>query len=295
MTPSPLKTSEVRVSAVIHFLNAAQYLPESVASVFRQTFTDWELVLIDGGSTDGSMEMAREFEARFPDKVRTFGHEGSPELGVFSSRIWGAREARASVLALLDSDDEWHPQFLERHHAIYRAVFEQEAGMVFCPSVYWWEDPDLAHKSGVQPAPAPGLHRPPDLALEFLEQGYEKSPCNSGVMIGREIVVEAASLIGTAAEKLADDQYLWSHVALNHPIYVSPEPLVRYRQWPGSACARGAAAGETEASREAHLSWLLNHLTASYDGPEKRRMEKVVRSHLRPRRFLRSGPPKANR
>jgi glycosyltransferase involved in cell wall biosynthesis len=267
-----------QVSAIIPFLNSARHLPEALASVDRQTFTDWEIVLVDGGSSDGSEEMASELEAKSPDRVRVLRHEDDSRLPLFSARVWGARAARAPLLALLDSDDEWHPQFLERHYAVYRDAFADHPGMVFCPAVYWWEDPARADRSHVQPGPAPGLHRPPDLTLEFLEDGYAKSPCTTGTMIHRDIVVEASHLASAAAENLAEDQYLWSHVALNYPVYVSPEPLARYRRWSGSVSAQANTAGKIQAGRLRHLDWLQGHLAASYDGPGKHEIVRAVRS-----------------
>jgi glycosyltransferase involved in cell wall biosynthesis len=279
-----------QISAIIRFNSAALYLADAVASVSRQTFTDWELLLVDGDPSDGSEDMASELQADSPDKVRVLRHDDGRALDTFSSRLRGAREARAPLLAHLDSDDEWHPQFLERHYAVYREVFADRPGAVFCPVVYWWEEPSLANQSYVQPAPAPGLHLPPDLTLEFLEDGYAKSPTNSGVMTHREVIVEASYLAGTATENCTitvdgerrqvpgEDQYLWSDVALKYPIYVSPEPLARYRQWSGSVCARASATGEIEASRLRHLDWLQEHLTASYGGPRKRQMSQTVRS-----------------
>ena len=64
------------VSVVTIFLNAERFLDEAVASVFAQTLTDWELLLVDDGSTDGSSEIARRYAHSHPTKVRYLEHEG---------------------------------------------------------------------------------------------------------------------------------------------------------------------------------------------------------------------------
>jgi glycosyltransferase involved in cell wall biosynthesis len=139
--------SEPTVSVIIHFLNAERHSRDSVRSVLWQTLEGWELLLVDGGSSDKSVEIAREMIGRCPGKVRVYRHEGPGTLGIFSSRVWGAREARAPILAHLDSDDEWHPRFLERQYGIYRTSFASSRGMVYCPMVYWWEDHSMASQS----------------------------------------------------------------------------------------------------------------------------------------------------
>lgn len=249
-----------QISVVIHFLNAANYLSQAIESVLRQTFRDWELVLVDGGSTDDSVAVSKNFQEKFPDRIRILEHQGPTTLGIFSSRIWGATEATSPVVALLDSDDEWHPQFLERQYAIYQRVFADRPGMVYCPVTYWWEDMELAAHGYVQPVPPPGLHEPPTLLVPFLEEGYQRSAANSAVMIARELVLQAKPLIGAANEGMVEDQYLWSFLLTRMPVFVNPEPLVRYRQWGGSTCATTFKQGKAQSLRQGHLRWLYAYL-----------------------------------
>lgn len=258
-----------KISVLIHFLNAAKYLPQAIDSVLRQTFSAWELILVDGGSNDDSVAIAKHYQTERPDQIRVLEHAGATTLGIFSSRIWGAEAAHALILALLDSDDEWHPQFLERHYAIYQHVFAERPGMVYCPVAYWWEDAACAAQSYVQPIPAPGLHEPPTLLIPFLEDGYQRSAANSAVMIARELVLQAKPLIGTANEGMVEDQYLWSCLLTRMPVFVNPEPLVRYRQWGGSTCSTTIKTDKAKALREVHLRWLREHLRTSYHGDQQ--------------------------
>ena len=258
-----------QIGVIIHFLNSATYLPQAIDSVLRQTFSAWELILVDGGSIDDSVAIAKRYQAERPDQIRVLEHHGEATLGIFSSRLWGAQEATAPILALLDSDDEWHPQFLERHYAIYQHVFAKRQGMVYCPVAYWWETPALAAQSYVQPTPPPGLHEPPSLILPFVEDGYHKSAANSAVMIARDMLLTAKKLIGIAEEGMGDDQYLWSFLLTECPVYVNPEPLVRYRQWEGSTCATTLKREQATTLRRTHLRWLRDHLTASYHGIQR--------------------------
>ena len=272
------------VSVIIHFLNSEKHLSDAIDSVFRQTYEDWDLVLVDGGSTDGTVDIARSYVKAHPRRVSLLEHKEEEPLGIYSSRIWGAQEARSPLLALLDSDDEWHPQFLARHKAIHDSVFRVRPGMLYCPVTYWWEPADLAHNSYVQPIPKAGVYESPDLIMAFIEDGYEKSAANSGVMISRSILLDAAELIGLAAEGIADDQFLWSFVLLKAPVYVSPEPLVRYRQWDGSTCSVATKAGTARKARKDHLTWLVDYLGEHYVGERRDELISEV-SHMLEKEF----------
>src|SRR5436190_17168642 len=95
-----------RVSIVLPTYNRADALARAIASVERQSFGDWELVIVDDGSTDGTAGMLRGLDAR----VRVVRQANA---GVYAARNAGIRAGRSDLVAFLDSDDEWLPQHLE--------------------------------------------------------------------------------------------------------------------------------------------------------------------------------------
>ncbi len=102
MTKTPL------VSVVIPTYNRAGLLTEAVESVIAQTFQDWELIVVDDGSTDSTKERI----ARFDDtRIRYLGQDNR---GVSHARNRGAEMARGAWIAFLDSDDLWKPRKLQR-------------------------------------------------------------------------------------------------------------------------------------------------------------------------------------
>ena len=80
MKPPPV------VSCIIIFLNAAEFIEEAIRSVFAQSYGSWELLLIDDRPTDRSTRIARELEARPPERVRYFEHPGHQNRGISASR-----------------------------------------------------------------------------------------------------------------------------------------------------------------------------------------------------------------
>ena len=88
-----------RVSVVMIFLDERRFLAEAVASVRHQHFEDWELLLVDDGSTDGSTELARAFAAESPARIRYLEHQGHANRGMSAARNLGVARVRFVVVA----------------------------------------------------------------------------------------------------------------------------------------------------------------------------------------------------
>ncbi|TWU20715.1 putative glycosyltransferase EpsE [Novipirellula galeiformis] len=103
------RDDQPEVSVVIPVYNASAYLAEAVESVLRQTFTDWELVAVDDGSSDNSLEILRGFESQDSRiKVLPLTHRG-----IAGTRNAGIHAAQGEYLAALDNDDIMCPRRLE--------------------------------------------------------------------------------------------------------------------------------------------------------------------------------------
>src|SRR6266853_1462354 len=103
-----IKNSVPAVSVVIPLFNKRSYIIRCLESVSRQNIRDFEVIVVDDGSTDGSGEVAMGF----PDnRVRVIRQKNR---GVGAARNRGIEESKAELIAFLDSDDEWMPPFLKR-------------------------------------------------------------------------------------------------------------------------------------------------------------------------------------
>ena len=99
------------VSICIPAYRAERYLPETLESVRDQSFSDWELIVVEDGSQDGSEEMVRQFARDVPQKVTFQRH--SQNRGLPATRNTAIAQASAKLIALLDADDYWEPDHLE--------------------------------------------------------------------------------------------------------------------------------------------------------------------------------------
>ena len=107
------------VSVIIAFLNEEKFLKEAVNSVLEQDYANWELLLVDDGSTNNSTAIAKAFAQKFPNRIFYLEHENHANKGVCASRNKGVAAARGELLAFLDADDVWLPGKLTEQVAVF--------------------------------------------------------------------------------------------------------------------------------------------------------------------------------
>ena len=105
-----------KVSVIVPIFNAERYLRETIESVLRQSFKDYELILVDDGSTDRSAEICRSV------KDQRIFYMRQENQGVSVARNTGLAIARGELIGFLDSDDVWHPEKISEHVAHFFRV-----------------------------------------------------------------------------------------------------------------------------------------------------------------------------
>lgn len=150
-----------RVSVIIPAFNAEEHLEQALRSVQGQTYDDWEIVLCDDCSTDGTAERARAFGDRLT-LVRTEGNSGPA-----AARNVAIRHSRGQLLALLDADDYWLPTYLARQVSLYDSG--ENVGIVACNAALLRAGHMLPETHGRRPLPAGG-HAPSGSASEPVRQ-----------------------------------------------------------------------------------------------------------------------------
>src|SRR5688572_12616840 len=101
-----------KISVITCFLNTELYIRETIESVLKQDYNNWELLLIDDGSVDRSTGIAKEFAAKYPDKIIYLEHENHINKGSGASRNLGIKKTSGTLIAFLDADDVWLPDML---------------------------------------------------------------------------------------------------------------------------------------------------------------------------------------
>ena len=106
-----MEEKNVKVTVIMPAYNACRFLEAAIRSVIGQTFTDWELLVLDDGSSDDTLAIARSLAAE-DCRIRVLPNEHN--MGVARTRNRGFDLCRGEYVALLDSDDVWLPNKLER-------------------------------------------------------------------------------------------------------------------------------------------------------------------------------------
>lgn len=110
------------ISIIMPAYNAGRYLAESIESILSQSYTDWELLLIDDGSEDNTLEIFNRYAAR-DSRIKVFHKENG---GISSARNYGLDRIEGEYVTFLDSDDLMHPEFIAKTK---RALEHSEASI----------------------------------------------------------------------------------------------------------------------------------------------------------------------
>ena len=199
------------VSVVIPAYNQGQYLRGAIKSVLAQTYHDYEIIVVDDGSTDNTAAIAAGFE---PD-IRYIYQDNQ---GLAGARNTGIRQARGEYIALLDSDDLWLPSFLEAMMAL--AAANPRAAVFYCGLNYIDARGRLLPQSGrIKPTP-------PEEMYHTLLRANHLVP--SATMIKRSVVVEAG-LFDIAFRRLQDWELWIRLLRRGHTFIGLDQCLLQYR------------------------------------------------------------------
>lgn len=199
----PLMTA---VSVIIPTFNRARKVVRAISSVLYQTFTDYDVIVVDDGSNDGTAD----FLAPFRRNIRYLSHPDN--LGISAARNTGIEASRAPLIAFLDSDDYWLPEKL----SVQMEFFSQNPEAVACQTEEMWI------RKGVRVNPRKKHLKPSGDIFEPSLKLCLVSP--SAVMVKRSLLSE----VGLFDEDLpaCEDYDLWLRISCLYPFHLIRRHLV---------------------------------------------------------------------
>jgi glycosyltransferase involved in cell wall biosynthesis len=208
-----------RVSIVMTSYNYSRYLRAAIDSVLNQTLSDFELIIVDDGSTDGSQAIVESYLGDNRVRFRPVEH-----VGQSAAKNAGIEWVRGPLVAFLDADDIWERQKLEKQVAHFD--HDPTLGVVYSRRRL------IDESSNEMPYHQPALYRGDVLERIFRDNFV----CFSSAVV-RRLVFEHIGLFDEHCD-LAVDYDLWLRVAAHYRFDYVDEPLVRYRCGHGNLSRR---------------------------------------------------------
>ncbi len=207
------------VSVIIPAYNRETYLAETLDSLQAQTLQDFEVIVVDDGSTDGTADLIR----RRPERIHYIYQENA---GPAAARNRGLSQARGRFVAFLDSDDLWRPRFLEATTA--RLLRDPAIDVAFCR--FQTMDDGKRILSGHGKRAHEG-----DVTAQLFASTFITTP---SVLVRRSVVEEVG---GFNSSLLTNEDYdLWLRLSLHHRFGYVDEPLCLRRSHPGTQSRNGS-------------------------------------------------------
>ena len=208
---------ECKVSVVIPLYNKERHIQRTLSSVLAQTIQDFEIVVVDDGSTDNSAVLVRAFKDL---RIKYFRQSNA---GVSSARNKGVVSSEACLVAFLDADDEWRPNFLE---TIFRLVNKFPKAGLFATGCEISTGQRMIYKRqylGVPPSPWEGVvnnYFEACLGIPLVHA--------SATAIWKDVLIDVG--LFPEGEKRSEDLDLWARIALKYPIAFSNTVGAVYHQ-----------------------------------------------------------------
>jgi len=211
--------NNTKVSVVIPLYNKAAYIARAIDSVLAQTFADFELIVVDDGSTDGGGDVVRR---HVDPRIRLIVQSNA---GPGAARNRGLREARSELVAFLDADDEWLPGFLAT--AVEYLQSHQEVATI-----------SLGYRKAAEElAVVEDLWNARGLREGIYQMGRDGHCAQFAVWLlaymspwstvaRKSVVLRYGGFFDRWKCLYAEDAYLWLQVLLNETVAISREPFV---------------------------------------------------------------------
>ena len=203
-------------SVIIPLYNKAPYVAKAIESVLGQTYRDFEVIVIDDGSTDQSLEVAKTFENKSITIV------SQPNSGVSTARNNGVKLAKHPYICFLDADDWWHPTFLEE---MKRLITDFPDAGIYGSGYY-------IVKNGQERIAPIGVPQGFERGIIDYCEVYAKTLCmpltSISVVIPKHIFDEEKGF--KSQLKFGEDFDLWIRIALKHKVILVNKPLAYYNQ-----------------------------------------------------------------
>lgn len=226
-----MKQTNVFFSIIIPLYNKIRYVKETIRSVQKQTYGNYELLIIDDGSTDGSYELVLNLSKQ-DDKINLFRQNNS---GVSIARNNGIKKAKGEYVCFLDADDLWHEDYLE---TINKAIALYPNTPLLCSGY------DVISNNIAKVEKQVNLKKiiqEEICNIDFFEFSCKAKMCialTSSVCINRQILLDR-NILFPIGIKMGEDIDVWVRTSLQEKIVYINKELMTYREFAEGSLTSG--------------------------------------------------------
>lgn len=199
-------------SIIVPLFNKENFIENTLRSIFSQSFIDFELLIINDGSTDKSEEKVKQFS---DDRIRYFYKENE---GVATTRNFGIAQAKSQYISFIDADDYWYPTFLQE---MYQNIHQFPGQKIFSCAI------EIETQKNRIPAQYSILKKSDCQIVNYFESSMKTTViCTSAAVFNKSVFEKA----GNFEEQLqsGEDTDLWIRIGLLYSVVFSWKILARY-------------------------------------------------------------------
>ncbi len=201
-----------KVSVIIPAYNAGKYIAETMDSVLVQTYSDFEIIVVDDGSKDQTVSIVKQFKIKYPEKVKLIQKENG---GPASARNAGIKVAVGEYIAFIDADDLWLPQKLEKQ-VRYFETQPSQVGIVYTDARSFDKDGIWINKYY------------PKFNGKIYKELLNSMLPNLSVMVRKECFQNVGYF--EEALDIIEDHDMWLRISMKYEVLCLDEMLSLYRQ-----------------------------------------------------------------
>ncbi|MBR1753271.1 glycosyltransferase family 2 protein [bacterium] len=216
---------DIKISIITASYNYENYIKETIESVLAQTYQNWEMIIVDDGSKDNSVEVIKGYCEK-DNRIKFYQHENGENKGLCKTVQYGIEKAQSEWLAFLESDDIITPDYLQEKVNVIEKnpeinfIFNDIETFGDRASAHGYEEYFEKQKSLISK-----LGNPADYFDAMGENNFV--PTFSIVMTKKSIMQSLEYTIKGGEPQL--DWFLWRQIALNHKFYYIDKKLTKWR------------------------------------------------------------------
>lgn len=214
----------MKISVITASYNYAQYIEEAINSVINQSYQDWELIIVDDGSSDNSVEIIKQY-CQKDSRIKLFQHEGGQNKGLKDTILLGLSYATGDWVAFLESDDVFAPENLQKKLEVIEK--HPDVKLVFNKMNYFTETPESKNQIKFHDKKQRRLAR-----MRFPQNMFYQFYVRNMILSFSCVMVEIKTLKGADFNTPNDimfDWWLWINLSYENDFYYLDEELTAWR------------------------------------------------------------------